>query len=445
MTIYEIIQKLRSDNGRIFKENVLEEHKDNEVLKRVVYLTLEPSVNFYIKKIPNFSSDGNPSYELTDALDDILKLADRTCTGHAGIEWLSEILSKCNIQDAEVIRLVVGRDLKCGVGVTQANKTWPKLILEPKYMRCSLIKDAKNVKWEDGVYSQLKSDGLYLAIDHYEDGQITLTTRSGSNIPIQNFNETISTWPKGFQYQGELLVYDRTEQKILPRQIGNGMINSLIKDGVWTSEEINRYEIRATLWDMVSHDYIIDDELQKTPYEDRFLKLNTCFRLFPGEGLSLIESKLVYSREEAYEHYFEKIKLGEEGTIIKLRKTIWKDYTSKEVFKIKIDAPATLVIVDFNSGTGKNAVTFGSIKCQSSDGLLEVNISGFKVDHRKAIWAEKDSYIGKFMEVTYNSLMINNDGKHSLFLPRFTEFRTDKNEADSFPKIQAEFESIIKA
>jgi DNA ligase-1 len=105
-----------------------------------------------------------------------------------------------------------------------------------------------------------------------------------------------------------------------------------------------------------------------------------------------------------------------------------------------------LVITGWRPGKNKNKDLFGSLICESSDGLLEVAVSGFTDGHRKEIFESIDSYIGTIMSVDSNMIMEpSRDGKKwSLFLPRFAEFRKDKSEADSLDKIKEQFEAAIE-
>ena len=79
----------------------------------------------------------------------------------------------------------------------------------------------------------------------------------------------------------------------------------------------------------------------------------------------------------------------------------------------------------------------GALTCESSDGKIRVNVgSGFTDEDRKSITPENS--IGKFIEVVSNGIINTVDREeYSLFLPRFVEFRFDKDEADSFDAVKA--------
>jgi DNA ligase-1 len=150
--------------------------------------------------------------------------------------------------------------------------------------------------------------------------------------------------------------------------------------------------------------------------------------------------------DEAKAHYREMLEAGKEGIILSEPHAPWVDSTSKFKIKFKLTATCELVITGWRPGKNKNKDLFGSLICESSDGLLEVAVSGFTDSHRKEIFESIDSYIGTIMSVDSNMIMEpSRDGKKwSLFLPRFAEFRKDKTEADSLDKIKEQFEAAIE-
>ena len=148
--------------------------------------------------------------------------------------------------------------------------------------------------------------------------------------------------------------------------------------------------------------------------------------------------------KEAYAHYFELVKKGFEGTIIKEPQGVWADGTSKEQVKLKVEFEVDLEITGFNAGNGKNAATFGSIECKTSDKKLAVNVPGFTDSERLRIHKIRNQLLGTIMTVKANSIMPPAaSGVYSLFLPRFAEFRDDKRVADSLARVQEQFDAVI--
>lgn len=452
--IYQLLETLASDNGRKFKEDLLAQHKDNETLKRAVRLALDPSINFYIKQIPaDWHVPGMMS--LDDALDFLeTRLAKREVTGDAARDELAKVLGMLGEDDAEVLRRVVRRDLRCGVSESTANKVWKGLVPEYPYMRCCLPKHTKMDKfdWKGGVFSQLKADGMFANVNLYTDGGVELFSRSGSVFPMDQFKglaeEIANTFVLGSQTHGEVLVM--RDGEILPREIGNGLLNSVLKGGEFADNE----QPILLVWDQIPLEEVYPGNKYNTGYAKRYDRL---YKQLHDDNeprlIQMIPTKIVHSLEEAHEHYAEMLAEGYEGTIIKDRGAIWEDTTSKSQVKYKLEIDVDLEIVGFTEGNGKNAGTFGAITCKTSDGELVVNVSGFKDKKQKGILTRqeisdmRDQLIGTIMTVKSNNLMkpTKSNPKYSLFLPRFAEFRADKTEADSLQRVIEQFENAVSA
>ena len=84
--IYTIIEQLASDNSRLAKEAILKKNTNNELLKQVFNLALNPFVQFYIRKIPSYDTAGDLNRKsLQEALENLSVLSDRVMPGHASM------------------------------------------------------------------------------------------------------------------------------------------------------------------------------------------------------------------------------------------------------------------------------------------------------------------------------------------------------------------------
>jgi DNA ligase-1 len=452
MSVNKILEQVANEPGKNAKIAILASNKNNTALMEAVRLAYEPTINFYLKKIPEYAAGMcSPQLTLTEALTALGDLSSRKVTGDAARNTLGWILSNCSVEDAMVIAKVIGRDLRAGFTDGTANKVWKDLIPEYPYMRCSLPKAVKMhlLSWKDGVYSQLKADGMFANVNLDAEGDVQITSRSGTVFPLGQFADLVAevktTFGLGTQSHGELLVMRRNE--VLARQIGNGILNKVSKGGVFAPGDTPFYMV----WDNIPLTSVVKKGVCNIPYKTRYAGL--CSAITSNTKLIVpIPTRIVHSMAEALVHYREMLADGLEGTIIKHGDGIWKDGTSKEQIKLKLDVDVDLKIVGFTAGKGKNEVTFGSITCQTSDGLLEVGVSGFPdipepgVLTRAEIWAIKDDLVGTIMTVKSNGIMpaTKNNPLRSLFLPRFEEFRTDKTEADSMERVQEQFDNAVK-
>lgn len=442
--VKQILDEVANDPSKNAKIAILTKHKDNATLKTVCRLAYDPTVNFYLKQIPEAKK-----YDGTVSLDVALHrmerdLASRTYTGNEAREYLKINLESLTADDATVLARVIDRDLRAGFSDSTVNKVWKGLIPEFPYMRCSLPKAVKLDKfsWTEGVYSQLKADGMFANVDYDADGNVDIRSRSGTAFPLTHFTHLVAdikeTFAKDTESHGELLV--KRNGVVLPRQIGNGILNKIAQGG----DLLDTDEITFLVWDQIALSAVVSKGVYAVPYKTRYATLKS--QIKDGGTIELIPTVIVHSMEEALAHYREMLAQGLEGTIIKDGNGEWKDGTSKFQVKMKLDIDVDLVIVGFNEGKGKNADLFGSIVCQTSDGLLEVSVSGFSDELRKEIFLNTTNLWGTIITVKGNSIMppTGNNTKYSLFLPRFAEFRADKKVADTLVQVQEQFDNAVK-
>lgn len=452
-SVYQIVKELEATSSRLDKEAILAANKGNEDLKAFFRYALEPKINFYIKKLPAYTLNASNPLPLDMAMAHVyVELACRQVTGNAARQKLSEIFSQMTMEDALMLERVINKDPKCGCSTSTVNKIWSDLVTDVPYMRCSLPKDIdmEAIDWEEGVYSQLKADGMFANLSHHIDSDIiSLESRNGSPFPISDatfdgIREAVRRANiRGKQLHGELLV--EKNGVILERQISNGLMNSVL-NGEPLPED---HKVLYFAWDIIPLSEAKAKNKYRVPYKVRFEEVSqVCNGLGQSWPIQLIETRIVYSYEEAYAHFKEKRKLKQEGTIIKFRDMIWEDTTSKGQIKMKSEVEVDLRIIGFKDAnkTSKNADTFGSVLLASSDDLLEVAATGITDDMRKLMHEIRDQLIEKIMTVRSNELMkpSKNNPKYSLFLPRFVEIRQDKTEADSLEKIIKQFESAIE-
>ena len=434
MTIYNMLNELQNEPSTLKKVEILEKYKSDEA-KKVFAYTLG-SANYGIKKTPAWSPV-KESRVTFDAMIDLLnKLAERGLTGNDAINAVSVLLNNCSAEDGYVFLCMLQKKTRCGVSSALVNKVYPSLIITPaKVMKAQSYseKNMKNIVYP--ALSQRKCDGARcLGVNPFFKGE-DVFFMSSSGKPYRGLfklAEELSRLPNGFVYDGELLVLDE-EGKVLPRKLGNGILNKSLHNTI-SEEEASR--VRLVLWDCVKVDDY-ENETAKTPYEETYNKLSNLLK--DGfERISFVESKIVNNKEEAFEHFKEMLERGEEGTILKNLHSTWENKRSKNCVKFKVVIQTTMKVTEFLEGKEKYANSLGSIVCESSDGIVRVNVgSGLSDEDRENIWNNRGEYLGKFIEVESNGLILADDGTYSLFLPRFIEVREDKTEADSFDTIQA--------
>jgi ATP-dependent DNA ligase len=291
------------------------------------------------------------------------------------------------------------------------------------------------------AYCQLKLDGMrFNAI--VKNGTVEYRSRNGKELTIPSklftdaFLKLASYYDTGIVFDGELLVVD-SAGKPLDRKTGNGILSKAVKG---TMSEKEAESVRVTLWDAIPY---IDFKAgcYAVPYNDRFqaivnrtTHLKTMNRSL-GALIDCVWTKEVNTQLEAQKIFEKFLAEGQEGTILKSKTNIWEDKRSKEQIKFKGELECDLVVVGWEEGTGKNKGRLGALVCESSDGLIQVNVGSGYSDEQREEYTK--AVIGKIVTVKYNArIKDRGENVERLFLPIFIEMREDKNEADPIGKIK---------
>ena len=436
MNINAFFNDLASNNSRIYKTEQLRKHAGDETLREVVRLALDPFTQFYQRKIPVYCPDIKfNKMTLGFAIGQLYSLSSREVTGNAAIEFLKNILSSLNSDDAKVIERIIDKSLDCGVQVSTANDVWPGLIKEYPCMLCSPFEQKLVDKIKFPAYAQMKMDGMrFNAI--VREGKVEFRSRNGKQILLLGHLEKEFAALAGnvdCVFDGELLVLLEGDHQFADRQTGNGILNKANK-GTISDKEATL--VHATVWDVIPYLYFTDGHCP-VPYSKRFSSLSDLVSAQSSKDkrIWLVSSEIVETYEKAQEIFNEYLSLGYEGIILKDGSGIWEDKRAKHQIKFKGELECDLKIVAIEEGTGKYAGLLGAIVCESADGVVKVNVgSGFNDAHRKTL-KEKD-LLGKIVAVKYNARIKNKQGDESLFLPIFIEVRDDKDVADTSKEIK---------
>jgi len=429
MNINEFLNSLAENASRNFKIDQLNAQSDNETLREVIRLALDPFTQFYQRKIPEYTTDSKQT-SLDQAMLALYDLKERVVTGNAAIEYLRMLLSSVSADDAKVLERIISKDLKCGVDVSTANKVWSGLIPEYPCMLCSPFEQKLVDKIKFPAYAQMKMDGMrFNAI--VRDGKVEFRSRNGKQILLLGNLEAEFAKLAGnvdCVFDGELLVMDDMTMQFADRQTGNGILNKANKG---TISAVDAAKVHATVWDLIPYVAFVDGYCL-TPYSKRFATLQAIVDKQESAGKKIwsVTSTIVQTLEEAQDIFQGYLADGYEGIILKDGAGEWEDKRSKTQIKFKGELECDLKIVAVEEGKGKAVGMLGAIICESADGIVKVNVgSGFNDAQRKQYW--KENIVDKIVAVKYNSRIKNKAGEESLFLPVFIELRDDKDVADN--------------
>ncbi|CAL9962465.1 ATP-dependent DNA ligase [Vibrio phage D528] len=477
--IYEVVQLLSEAKGINSKKAILSGLQGQEEADVQLYIryAMDPRLSLYQTlsddvrvKMNGMQLAGTPKRDLLDALEYISVAAGLGETrGESGKLLISRVRSRLpSDEDRDLFDRFIDRNIKVGLGVKSINAIWEKHLAYSPYNRCktATAKLWEKFNWARGVFSQLKSDGMFLNVRHeIVDGCIPVvefTSREGNVLEsnsLQGLREDVFDLmdnleiERAFYLHGEALVFD-PEGNLLPREQGNGKLNRIIQTG----EDLDEgYTVKFHVWDLIDGDYfdtnLSKKQAQGLDYHDRFTSLEHLM----GEAgalshITLQESKVVYTIEEAMAHFQEMMERGEEGTVIKCPDGLWFDGDSETMLKLKLEVEFDMVVVALNEGdaNGKHVDTFGSLQVESSCGKVAAGCSGMSDALRAEIHANFPLWKGSIVTIRCNGIQENSftgdKGEVlSVFLPRLvSERRIDKHEADSLEQMREIQAATIK-
>lgn len=435
--VLDYILDIQRTQGTNAKLELLKAAMLDDNFRKVLYYAYNPFYNYYIRKIPAVNAE---HYSVTNTINSMFilldNLRDRIFTGNLAIDLVGEFIKGSDAKLAEVLILILGRDLKMGVNTTSINKVYPGLIPTFDVMLAESKVDIDKVFTSyDELYVQKKSDGKRCIVT-YSDGVIKFFARSGKEMDnlythdtlIRSLHEVRSFLTWDYMLDGEMIIINE-DGTDADRQYSNGLINRKNLD----KASVGRFTF--VVWDILPYEEFISGTCTRQ-YVDRLSILNLIIDKSNYSNLKVIETYSATDSIEVHKITHKFISKGFEGSIVKTPDHYYERRRSKSWIKFKQVLEADLRVVGFVYGTKgtKYESMLGALELESQDGLVKVSVgSGFTDSDRNFI--TKD-IIGSIITVQYNQLIENKNGGTSLYLPVFIEIREDKVVADDLYKIK---------
>lgn len=453
-SVLAAIEKIAATSSKLEKDALIKQAgTSSPMFMKVCKAAYDPFITYGIATMPERPADAAPGVNTLDepAWWDILNdLASRKLSGDAARQAVIKALVFLDEPSRQLFTRIIRKDLRAGFSEGSINRAFKGTIPEFPYMRCSLP-DKSNMdkwNWSNGIISQEKADGMFANVSVDTVGNIWVTSRQGSPIPLDNLpllkHAIEATIARETQSHGELTVY--RDGVVLPREEGNGMLNSVIQGGALDEG----CTIRLDLWDQIPLYAVQPKGKYDVGYSQRLKALLEGMKQggdhpVVKQHIGVIPTRIVRSREQAIAHYQELLRKGKEGTICKAPDAIWRDGTSKDQVKLKLEVDIDLKVVRVLEGTAgtKNEGRPGSLECSTSCGKLLTSVTVKNEAMRAKIEEDPAKWEGAIMVVRANSIMPPSDSNelHSLFLPRFVEAeaRLDKAVADDLETVRSIF------
>ncbi len=421
---WDIIAELESNNGRLFKEEVIarESAAGNTELFRGFRAAYDAMVTFGVKKVEEKKGDGkglSPDTFWKTAQE----LAERKLTGNAAQTAINFLRMNAREDEWNLwYRRILIKDMRCGTSETTVNKH-----ADPKYhipvFTCQLAHDGANheSKVTGEKLIEVKLDGVRVITVVYPDGKVDQYSRNGKELV--NFEHIKKQIAKHAVFFSEPMVLDG--------EVMSASFQDLMKQ-VHRKSDVEANDAVLHLFDMISLREFREGVGEHRQI-DRSFTLKAWYEHIKDHmpNVAIVGQELVDLREPEGQARFAEINKqavdgGYEGIMIKDPSAVYECKRTTSWLKQKPYIEVSLAVVGVEEGTGKNVGRLGALIVEGTDDgkLIRTNVgSGLTDSDRVVYWDNADTIIGNIVEVRADAVTQNQDGSYSLRFPRFKGFR----------------------
>jgi len=420
--------------------NTLISQDDSNLLKFILSTAFNP---FWVTHINKIDKTENKYFNDYDFYTLVEMLKSLKAMNNDLRYVVTAYVNSFPLEVRDILSKVLTKNLNIGISTKAINSVFSKLIPDVELMKCekkiSLVEEWFR-KGED-VFAEMKYDGWRIFAEMKGTEVVSLKTYNMSELDITKMTHIVpqlellgASWMKTVNVEHYFFDFEITgkERQTVGGEIGK-LLKGTAKEGCDKNWVVNLFDCHS--WD------IFEDVPSKISYLNRRSILEIVFNSTSEmPNLQISERWKVNSMEELNTLFANVLEQGCEGLVVKVGSGVYELKYSNFWVKMKSEKECDLRIIGWFKGkTGtKREKTIGGFVCESEDGKLNVDPgSGFS-DKLLAEIIENgvDSYIGKIVEVKYNTIISKKDSDiKSLFLPRFKRFRFDKNYADTLERI----------
>lgn len=422
--VIKIFKELQESSGKRLQE-ILEENKDNELLKKVLWFVYNPYIvtGLSSKKI-NKMVNTQIKYAPAETIEEVFEYLQEHNTGtDIDIAYVLEFIQ--SKPDQEMYEQIFTKELKLGITSKTINKVFPNLIPEFNVMLAEKYWDRMEEleKTNPDIIITQKYDGVRCVAIHDKSG-VKLFSRQGKPIEgLHDLEEQLLWLPFGC-FDGELLLNkDNIPSKDLYRETVT-VVNSKDQDkknivfNIFDICEIKEFENGYCAAPCIERKKVIQ-ELEEQMKPDWWKAVPI---LYYGK----------YDKDIVQQELNKQIALEHEGVMVNIANAPYEAKRTKNILKVKAMQDCDLKIIGFEEGTGKNKGTLGAIIVDYKGFEVRVG-SGFTDQDREYFWANQNELLGRVITVQYFEETTNKkDNSLSLRFPVYLELREKGKEVSYF-------------
>lgn len=435
MSVIDILERLENNNSRLFKEELLETHGDNELLKRIFVTVGDPYLNFYVNKfkmpkdqITNDIGDDKVIENFLDFITD--SLSTRKITGNSAKDAVVSFFSYLTETQQKWCQRIILKNLRVGVQSTTVNKVWPGSIVGFSVQLAETLKtryvEGEGIIIDDPILYPIrvepKLDGLR-CIAVKNGGEVTMFTRNGNildTLPTIKFLLEQVEWD-GFVLDGEIMGRDWNESASVVMSHKKNKDDSGMVFHVFDAMTFSDWRDQECHLDL----------------EDRVELVNELILKVSSESIVQVPGRTVNNKEELLSAYMTDTDTGYEGIMIKDLVAPYLFKRSSNIRKLKPIATYEGIIVGHYEGKrgSKREGLWGGFEVKLPNGVVTRVAGGFTDRMKAEINVDPDSWVGKIVEMEGQPDPQTGDGLTKDGKVRFPVFIRERDPRDVDQKL----------
>ena len=427
---YKILEKIKNTSSNNEKQAILEQNKNNELLKEILKFVYNPyfKTGLSSKKIKKRIAPTEyrlllqPDNSITYIFNYLKDHNTGTDQDIAHVQWYIRNYSEgC----PEIVEEILTQNLKIGMTAKSINKVWNNLIPEFNVMLADKYweKIDKLEQEKPRILVTQKLDGMRCTTIKLGD-KINLMSRSGQLMTgFVEIEHELRELPDGV-YDGEILADLSIDNSL--DLFASTVSAARTKDTKKKNMTYNVFDYVKKVEEFVTGMFSESCAQRKQNLENILKKAHCNYIkyvevLYDGEYNSDIIDKLLNKA----------LSLQQEGIMLNIADAPYQKKRTTDILKVKKMNTVDLFVTNVFEGKGKYKGTLGGVVVEYKGQPVGVG-SGFSDIQRKMIWEHPESIVGKLIEVQYFEESKDKNGKPSLRFPVFKKIRLDKNEESLF-------------
>ena len=423
--VVEIINDLRGTTKSTEKTAILKENKDNELLQKVLFYTLDSFKKYKISE-KTFETYGC----LQSSYSDIFTLLDVLSANNINDNLKNEAVGFVNSADEklqDLFKCMLIKDLRIGIAEKGINKVFKDLIPTFACMLSESIfknNNMQRVQGKEFIITQKLDGNRILGVK--ANGKTTFYTRQGKEIDgLVELEEDFKLFPDNMVLDGEILLENKNNLN------SDELFRETMKE---CRKKGTKHGLYFNAFDLVTLDGF-GKGIDTTPCAQRKENLHNLIET--NNFTHIVEVPILYKGRDLdkIDEYLQlAISKGQEGCMVNLCEAPYEGKRVKTQLKVKAMNEIDLRVVGVFEGEGNFKHTLGGITVafEHEGGNYTVGVgSGFSKEDRELYWAHPELIVRKIARIQYFEVSKNTDGGYSLRFPVFKGV-CDKDEPSYF-------------